>query len=223
MREMLSHFPLLHYFLLLLLCKDCAGYLSPLKNDHRPRWISTTSRSNSVEYSSTLGKEMTSLASPTSRMSSMILMAAKKKNAPPPLTPEFSRCLNVGQVSRRPVLCKLLAKEGERAALAERFDVPEISYFAANVTLTRQDELTIVVEGSIEAIITAGKASAALSELQLAPEKIVGDFTTLLLDNSSTKTPVDFDSATDYDDEINEDGVIDIGEIAAQYLSLELF
>jgi len=146
-------------------------------------------------------------------------MMAKKKSSPPPSTPEFSRCLNVAQVSQRPVLCKLLAKEGERAALAERFDVPEISYFAANVTITRQDLSTILVEGNIEAIITAGRSSTAL---QLAPEKIEGDFSTLLLDNASAKTPIDFDSATDYDGEIGQDGVIDIGEIAAQYLSLEI-
>ena len=36
---------------------------------------------------------------------------------------------------------------------------------------------------------------------------------------SSTK----FEEAMDYDDEIGTDGDIDIGEIASQYLSLELF
>jgi hypothetical protein len=36
---------------------------------------------------------------------------------------------------RRPVLCKLLAKEKEREGLAERFDIPELLYFAANVTV----------------------------------------------------------------------------------------
>jgi hypothetical protein len=39
---------------------------------------------------------------------------------------------------RRPVLCKLLAKDNERTALALRFDIPEITYFAANVTISRR-------------------------------------------------------------------------------------
>ena len=91
------------------------------------------------------------------------LFAKKKKSAP--VGPEFSRVLNVAQVrwqkkiktvngygwvslifsigqmkscqvpERRPVLCKLLAKEKEREGLAERFDIPELLYFAANVTV----------------------------------------------------------------------------------------
>ena len=34
---------------------------------------------------------------------------------------------------------------------------------------------------------------------------------------------VSFEEATDYDDQVNENGDIDIGEIASQYLCLELF
>ena len=51
------------------------------------------------------------------------------------------------------VLCKLLAKEQERVLVAERFDIPELLYFASNVTLSRSDAVTILVEGTIEAHI----------------------------------------------------------------------
>jgi hypothetical protein len=69
--------------------------------------------------------------------------------------PEFSRIVSVGQVpEKRPVLCKLIAKPGERKGLAERFDIPDLTYFAANVTLKRSDPSTVMVLGSIEAHIS---------------------------------------------------------------------
>lgn len=45
--------------------------------------------------------------------------------------------------------------------------------------------------------------------------------TTTALNN--TYTGVSFDTDMDYDDEVDSNGDIDIGEIAAQYLSLEIF
>ena len=89
----------------------------------------------------------------TAAISTALAMARKKKKVVP-TTPEvvttltltltvalaltlilaphvqFSRLLNVDQVpGNRPVMCRLLAKESERAALAHRFDMPTISYF----------------------------------------------------------------------------------------------
>lgn len=103
------------------------------------------------------------------------LYAAKKNKGP--VGPEFSRVLNVGQIpGRRPVLCKLLAKESERAGLAERFDIPELTYFAANVTVSRRDAGSLVVTGDIEAHIKGGDL--------MEPEVVESDFETLLLDNT---------------------------------------
>ena len=216
----------------------------------------------------------TSFRSP--RSFSPALHAAKKNKGP--VGPEFSRVLNVGQIpGRRPVLCKLLAKESERAGLAERFDIPELTYFAANVTVSRRDAGSLVVTGDIEAHIKGGEL--------MEPEVIESDFETLLLDNTVRPTRwrrrrrcypllcltpfclfqgsvsgVSFEEAMDYDDEVGQvthththtlrapgdpslpaapsapdrpplslahgtgqDGNIDLGEIAAQYLSLELF
>ena len=135
-------------------------------------------------------------------------------SVPPPY---FPLCLNcTSQVpGRRPVLCKLLAKDHERVGLAARFDIPELIYFAANVTVSRRDPGSIIVTGDIEAHIKGGEL--------MEPEVLEGDFETLLLDNTGSLNGVSFDEAMDYDDEVDKDGNIDLGEIAAQYLSLELF
>lgn len=116
---------------------------------------------------------------------------------------------------RRPVLCKLLAKEKERIGLAERFDIPELTYFAANVTVSRQDPGTIMVKGTLEAHMKGGDI--------MPLEVITSEFDTMILDNTGASTGVSLDEAMDYDEEVDKDGNIDLGEIAAQYLSLELF
>ena len=140
----------------------------------------------------------------------------KKKRKPIPLVPEFSRVLNTGQIPRdRPVMCRLLARDKEREGLAERFDMPEITYFSANVTAKRADRTSILVQGNLEAHIKAGKL--------LRTDSIVTTFETMLLDNTGVGIALSLEDATEYDDQVDENGDIDIGEIASQYLSLELF
>ena len=140
----------------------------------------------------------------------------KKKRKPIPLVPEFSRVLNTGQIPRdRPIMCRLLARDKEREGLAERFDMPEITYFSANVTAKRADRSSILVQGNLEAHIKAGKL--------LRTDSIVTTFETMLLDNTGVGIALSLEDATEYDDQVDENGDIDIGEIASQYLSLELF
>ena len=137
------------------------------------------------------------------------------KSGIPPTEVEFSRIVNAAQVTgRRPVLCKIIAKEKEQAALAERLDVYQIPYLAANITVTRTDRASILVEGVLVAKIKDGE--------ELDPYDVNCDFDTLVLDNSAG-TGISFEEATDYDDEIGPSGDLDIGEITAQYLSMELF
>ena len=52
-------------------------------------------------------------------------------------------------------------------------------------------------------------------------EVLKADVDTLILDN--TEGGINLEDATDFDDEVGENGEIDIGEIVAQYLSLEIF
>ena len=138
----------------------------------------------------------------------------KKKGPSGPVVPEFSRVVNVDQIPpRRPVLCRIIAKEEERAGLAERLDIDELPYFAANVTLSRRDQNTVLAEGTIEAHFKAGKTMEA--------EIVQCEFDTVLLDTKNGD--LKFEEEMDYDDEIRSDGIIDIGEIATNYLTLELY
>lgn len=138
---------------------------------------------------------------------------SKKTKLSGPITAEFSRVVNVDQIPpKRPVLCRIIAKENERIGLAQRFDIEEITYFGANITLSRHDENTIFAEGNLKAVWKAGAT--------LDPDTITCDFDTTILDTKNGD--LNFEEEMDYDDEIRSDGNIDIGEIASQYLSLEI-
>ena len=107
-----------------------------------------------------------------------------------------------------------MAKENERKALAHRFDLPNLAFFAANVTISKTGVATVLVEGSLEALIT--------SPIMEDGQKITTEFDTILLNNIGASEKLSFDDNTDYDDEINANGDIDVGEIASQYLGMEL-
>jgi hypothetical protein len=142
-------------------------------------------------------------------------MSVVKK--PTQAVPEFSRILNVNQVQeKRKVLCRLLAKDKEREKLAQRFDIPEICYLSANVTVSKVDSNSISVEGNLEGHIKFGEI--------LDIEVVTSDFETLLLNNQGGNTDsINFDFASEFDDEVDANGDIDVGEIVAQYLALELY
>lgn len=63
---------------------------------------------------------------------------------------------------------------------------------------------------------STGSGGAMMSNVE-------GDIETLLLCNVDNPTPIDFDDAEDFDDEVDASGNIDIGEIATQYLAMELW
>lgn len=142
----------------------------------------------------------------------------KKKGKFPlvPIRPEFSRIINAAQVpARKPVICKIVAKEKELAALATRLKVPGLKQFTAEITLSRTDATSILVEGTIVATVYNG---------EMFPEdEISEEFDTVILDNSSLSEKISIEDAVDYDDEVGHNGDIDIGEIASQYLSMEIF
>jgi hypothetical protein len=140
---------------------------------------------------------------------------AKKEKVLVPSSPEFSRIINAAQIpQKRPVLCKLLANENERRKLAQRFDMSEITYFAVNMTVSRRDPETILIDGELEAHVKAGEL--------LDADVIKSEFDTILLDNTNG-AGISIEDATDYDEEVGPNGEIDVGEIASQYLSLEIF
>jgi hypothetical protein len=125
------------------------------------------------------------------------------------------RRLNVGQVPiMKPVLCRILANAKERAALAERFDMSGLVYFGANVTVSWRESTVLLVQGNLEAHMGASNIDGV--------EVIVSEFDTTVLNNFGSSTPVSLSDDTDFDSETDADGNVDIGEIAAQYLALEL-
>lgn len=146
---------------------------------------------------------------------SLVSRSAKKSDVNA-MRPEFSRVINIAQVSPlKPTGCRLLAKPEERAGLARRFELPDLSYFASNVTVARKEEYSIKITGTFEARVDYGKMHGV--------QTITGEFDTLLLNNAEGPgSGLNFEDATDYDDEVKAGGNIDIGEISAQYFSLEL-
>ena len=67
--------------------------------------------------------------------------------------------------------------------------------------------------GRLEARLRSGE--------YLDVEVLKADIDTVILDNTEDK--ISLEDATDFDDEVGEDGEIDIGEIVAQYFSMEVF
>lgn len=136
---------------------------------------------------------------------------------------EFSRVVNAESIQRGEVVEVIEAGESERAALARRFELESIGSLTATVRLRRIRGTMIRVSGSLEAnvvqtcVVTLESVPAHVSEsfeALFAPEAMVaGD-----LDE------IDFDPNIS-DEEIPEamhNNRIDIGELAAQYLSLGL-
>ena len=67
-----------------------------------------------------------------------------------------------------------------------------------------------------------GKLVARLKSGEYLNEEVLeADIDTVILDN--TDDSITFQEATEFDDEVGENGEIDIGEIVAQYLSMEVF
>jgi len=130
-----------------------------------------------------------------------------------PAKTEFSRIVHLSKVPRsKPVSCRLIAKETERRALSERFHLGELTYLAANVTLSRQPPSSVLIQGNI---------IAHVSYTYENPDILSEPFETVLLNNyDSGAERVAFEDAKDCDDEVAADGNIDVGEIVGEYLSL---
>eukprot|EP01039_Chlorochromonas_danica_P006219 gene6219-6857_t len=134
--------------------------------------------------------------------------------------PEFSRPLNIAQIPlKRPVLCRILAKESERQALAHRLDLSGLSHFSANVTVGWQDlqRTTLFIEGTIEAHMSA--------EMIQEDEVIKVKFDSTVYNGrggGEGEGEEEEEVEHDCDEEVDSQGNIDIGEIASQYLAMEL-
>jgi len=132
--------------------------------------------------------------------------------------PEFSRPFAVDRLGQTAVTETLLAGPAECAALAKRLRVVELGQFSAVVTLERTLGGMIHVSGRLEADVV----QTCVVTLVDFPSHVEDSFA-LDFGNAPAEFGDEIEVDPDYDPpEPIEDGVIDLGELAAQYLALAL-
>ncbi len=141
----------------------------------------------------------------------------KSKNHPP--EPEFSRPLPVEKIPPTGTKEILEAKEVERQRLAERFGLPELPNLRAELEVhpARADQ-TVAVTGKVIADVV----QQCVVTLEPLPAHIEQEIDVLFAAPELLETGA---GSTDPEEEEAEpivDGVIDLGELAAQHLGIAL-
>lgn len=140
--------------------------------------------------------------------------------------PEFSRLVRADAVQAREVVETIVASPAECRALAERFELEAIERFTATVRLRRVRGGTMIRAGgdfdadvvqTCVATLESVPAHVAdrIDALFAPPELIAGD-------EDEEELVIDPEAIEDESPEPIQDGRIDIGELAAQHLSLAL-
>jgi len=135
---------------------------------------------------------------------------------------EFHRPIALeGIIPNRERSEKLEATEDECKALARRFDLRSLTGLNARLSVLRISEGDIIrVKGDIEAEVV----QACVVSLQDVPSRVRAHFdTSFTEDGEIFEQDMDFGNEPEEDPhEVLNDGIIDLGELVAQYLSLEL-
>jgi uncharacterized metal-binding protein YceD (DUF177 family) len=126
---------------------------------------------------------------------------------------EFSRPVSVLRLGTDATTYRINATDAERAALARRFDLVSLDHFAAEVTLSRHGG-----DVRLAAEIVADIVQRCCLTLEPFAGKVV-DRSTLLYRRKAPPADLAVDDE-DYDVLVGDE--IDIGEAAAQQLSLAL-
>lgn len=146
---------------------------------------------------------------------------------------EFSRLIKIETIDRKGTKQEIRADADECRALAARFDLVAIDGLHADVTVTRyEDKITYHVNGTlyadvVQACVAGGEDVRGHIEQEFEAWFIdregVASFRRAqrLKENEDTGRETEMTEEKD-DPEIIQGGVIDIGEIAAQFLSLSL-
>jgi uncharacterized metal-binding protein YceD (DUF177 family) len=135
---------------------------------------------------------------------------------------EFPRPLAIdGVIADKPRAEKMAATADECAALAKRFDLRHLENFKANMTVLRVSEGRMIrVKGSLSADVV----QSCVVSLRDVPAHIQGEFDTYFNEDGKN-IDQDGEFSIEIEEEISDvlkDGVLDLGELAAQYLALEL-
>lgn len=134
---------------------------------------------------------------------------------------EFSRIVEAARVSASPMSMELSADQAELKALANRFHVISISFLTASVILKRVNRTQIRVKGRFKAGVVQ-ECSVSLKPFQ---ENIENDFSVLFGEAAAEGLSVheiDLDMENDEDVGFIENGKIDVGEVVAESLSLDI-
>jgi uncharacterized metal-binding protein YceD (DUF177 family) len=133
---------------------------------------------------------------------------------------EFSRFVEADSVGTHRMERRISANPEERAALAKRFELIGIGRLEAVFTLKRAGGGVIHVQGEIQAEVT----QACVVTLAPVPAKIAETFSADFADADDRRRPAETDLDFEADDppEPIRNGHIDLGELAAEHLSLAL-
>jgi uncharacterized metal-binding protein YceD (DUF177 family) len=132
---------------------------------------------------------------------------------------EFSRFIEADSVGARPVERQISANGEERAALARRFGLQAIDRLEAEFTLRRAGNGVIHVEGRLDAEIV----QSCVVTLEPVPARVEEEFAADFADvpgRPAEDEEIDFEAADP--PEPIQNGHIDLGELAAEQLSLGL-
>jgi uncharacterized metal-binding protein YceD (DUF177 family) len=135
---------------------------------------------------------------------------------------EFSRPVSIdGIIPDRLRKETIEATDEECAALAKRFDLRSLSGLKATMAVLRVSEGRIIrVEGDIEADVV----QACVVSLQDVHAEVKTHFDTYFTEDGKEQDP-DAEFSIDLEDgmqDVIEAGVLDLGELVAQHLSLDL-
>lgn len=138
-----------------------------------------------------------------------------------PSLPEFSRVFHLEKGLNKPAQFNAKADEAECAALAKRFDLPEIKNFSVAFTIAAGRE---VGEYEVKGSGHADVVQSCVLTLKDVPEQVDFSFHTKLVHGEEKS--LDEGDYSFLEEEIDIDyyqnSHVDLGEIAAQYLSLSL-
>ena len=135
--------------------------------------------------------------------------------------PEFSRLIAVEGITPDKTRHETIAAtEEECAALAERLGLRELASLSAELDIRRvAGGDTIRLAGTLKADLVQG----CVVSLQDVPARIEASFETFFSENAPSDDEIEF--SFEEDEAIAEqiiNGMIDLGEVVAQYLSLEI-
>lgn len=135
---------------------------------------------------------------------------------------EFSRRIEVDKITGAAWMDSFSATEKECAALAKRFGIESLANLKATVTLQRvSDDKIIMAEGRFDVDVV----QRCVVSLEPVKSHIAAEFTETYTENNLRFLPgaeIAVSPADEESPEPIENGIIDMGEMIAQQLSLEL-